>query len=125
VTRILQALATIVMFGVIAGVAWLGWNAWTARQRAAQASANTEVVAKTSRSQTAAGSEAVAIVQRQASSEAQIRAQTEANRDAIEHAKGADAPVDRDLYYAALRAHCLRHSSANDPACVSLRHPGS
>lgn len=123
--EMLQALATIVMFVVIAGVAYLGWNAWTAHQRGVEASAHTEVAAKTVRSQTAAGSDAVAVVQQQASAEATIKAQTETNREAITHAAGAAAPISGDLYYAALRAHCLRLSSRNDPACLSLRHPGS
>lgn len=120
-----QALATIVMFAVIAGLAYLGWNAWTAHQRGVEAQANTEVAAKTVRSQTAAGHDAVAGVQEQAATEATIKAQTQAATVAITHAKGADAPVSRDVYYAALRAHCGMVSARGRPECASLKRPGS
>lgn len=121
----LRALAGIVTFAVIGAVAWFGYQAWTSHQRQAQTHANVAAVSGSIKAGTAAGHDAVQIVQQQDASEAAIRAQAADDRAAITHAKGAEAPISRDLYYAALRAHCGRSSSKGDPACESVRHPGS
>lgn len=124
-SKILGALAAIVVFGVVGYGLWLGYQAFAAHQRQAQQAANVAVVAGETASHTAIVHDAVQAVQGEATTEAQIRAQTEASTNAIESAPGAEVPVAPALYDAALRAHCLRNSSRGDPACRVLRIRGS
>lgn len=123
--KLLGALAAIVVFGVIGYGLWLGYQAFTAHQHEAQQAANVAVVAGDTASHTAIVHDAVQAVQGEATSEAQIRAQTQASTHAIEQAQGAEVPVAPAVYDAALRAHCLRYSSRGDPACRVLRIRGS
>lgn len=123
--KVLGALAAIVVFGVIGYGLWLGYQAVTQHDHQAQASTNATAVAGETASHTAIVHDAVQAVQGEATSEAQIRAQTQASTNAIESAPGAEVPVAPSLYDAALRAHCLRNSSRGEPACRGLRIRGS
>lgn len=114
--------AAVVAVCVVIG---LGYLYFTRHSRDVQRFDTVDAAGKSQASATAAGHDAVQAVQTQNQAEQATADLTRKNTDAIEHAKGAEAPVSPDLYSASLRALCLRHVFANDPRCRNLRHAGS
>lgn len=121
IAGVLGALAVI----ALCGVAFLGYQLFTQHRRDAQAQANTDVVAKTTASQTAAGHDAVQDTQAQNDVERVTAENTRKGNDAILHAKGAATPLDEDVGAAGVRALCMRDLFKHDPACVRLHNLGS
>lgn len=120
-SKILGALAAIVVFAVIGFGLWWGYGVYTARQHHAQQAANVAVVAGTIKTQTAIGHDAAQTVQAQAETEAAIHAQTQASTKVIAAAPGAEAPIQPSLYNVALREHCKRASARGKPECLPIK----
>lgn len=124
-SKILGALAAIVVFAVIGFGLWWGYGVYTARQHQAQQAANVAVVEGTAKTQTVIGHDAAQTVQAQAETEAAIHAQTQASTKAIAAASGAEVAIQPSLYNVALREHCKRASAHDAPECAALRIKGS
>ncbi len=101
------------------------WLFVTGPQRAHEEAAKASAQAISASSRTSASKDAIGVVVGAEKRTEEIDTQSKESRDEIQHAPGADAPVNPAVGDAGRRAVCLRESSRRLPACRKLldAHP--